>query len=111
MAGSSHRHQRHLVEGAHRSALAGSAGAVWSVADLCGSALSLATRRALDRLLTYVQTKSDAMGEVVWEVSVDSSTARAHQHASGARRRRSRADEKRGSRTSPTKDSGAAVEG
>jgi transposase len=64
-----------------------------------------------DRLLTYVQTRSDAVGEVVWEVSVDSSTARAHQHASGACRRRSRADEKRGSRTSPTKDSGAAVEG
>src|SRR5215467_11531707 len=46
-----------------------------------------------DRILTYVQTKSDAVGEVAWEVSIDSSTARAHQHASGARRQRSRADE------------------
>jgi transposase len=64
-----------------------------------------------DRLLTHVQTKSDAVGEVVWEVSIDSSTARAHQHASGARRRRSRADEKRGSLTPPTRDSDAAVEG
>jgi transposase len=63
-----------------------------------------------DRILTYVQTKSDAVGEVVWEVSIDSSTSRAHQHASGARRRRSRADEKKGSPTRPTRDSDAAVE-
>jgi transposase len=43
----------------------------------------------------HVQTKSDAVGEVVWEVSIDSSTSRAHQHASGVRLRRSRADEKK----------------
>lgn len=49
-----------------------------------------------DRILTHVQAKSDAVGEVVWEVSIDSSTARAHQHASGARRRPSQADVKRG---------------
>ena len=64
-----------------------------------------------DRILSYVQTRSDAVGEVVWEVSVDSSTARAHQHASGARRRPSQADQKRGSGTPATKDSGAAGEG
>lgn len=50
--------------------------------------------RTWDRILAHVQTRSDAMGEVVWEMSVDSSTARAHQHASGARRRPSRADQK-----------------
>jgi hypothetical protein len=44
MAGSPHDHQRHLVETAHGSALAGSARAVWTVADLCGSTLSVATR-------------------------------------------------------------------
>jgi transposase len=33
-----------------------------------------------DRILTQVQTKSDAVGEVMWEVSIDRSTARAHQH-------------------------------
>jgi transposase len=64
-----------------------------------------------DRIRTYVQPKSDAVGEVVWEVSIDSSTARAHQHASGARRRRSHADEKQGSLPPPTRDSGAAAEG
>lgn len=30
-----------------------------------------------DRILAHAQTKSDAVGEVVWEVSIDSSTARA----------------------------------
>jgi transposase len=38
-----------------------------------------------DRLLAHVQTKSDAVGEVVWEVSVDSTVIRAHPHAAGAR--------------------------
>jgi transposase len=64
-----------------------------------------------DRLLAHVQTKSDAVGEVIWEVSVDSSTARAHQHASGARRQPSRADEKRGSSTPKTKGLGGAEVG
>ena len=39
-----------------------------------------------DRLLAHAQTKSDAVGEVEWEVSVDSTVARAHQHAAGAKR-------------------------
>lgn len=37
-----------------------------------------------DRLLAHVQTRSDAVGEVVWEVSIDSTVVRAHQHAAGA---------------------------
>jgi transposase len=40
-----------------------------------------------DRLLAHVQTKSDAVGEVVWEVSIDSTAVRAHQHAAGARKK------------------------
>jgi transposase len=39
-----------------------------------------------DRLLTHAQTKSDAVGDVEWEVSVDDTVIRAHQHAAGARR-------------------------
>ncbi len=39
-----------------------------------------------DRLLTHVQTKSDAVGEVIWEVRIDSTVLRAHQHAAGARK-------------------------
>jgi transposase len=49
-----------------------------------------------DRLLAHAQTKSDAVGEVEWEVSVDSTVARAHQHAAGARNERSHKDAKRG---------------
>jgi len=49
-----------------------------------------------ERLLSHVQTKSDAVGEVEWLVSVDATVVRAHQHASGARAKRSRLDEKGG---------------
>ena len=49
-----------------------------------------------DRLLARAQTKSDAVCEVEWEISVDSTVARAHQHAAGARRRPGREDAKRG---------------
>jgi transposase len=37
------------------------------------------------RLLRHVQQRSDAVGELVWEVSVDSSVVRAHQHAAGGK--------------------------
>jgi transposase len=64
-----------------------------------------------DRMLAHAQTRSDVVGEIVWEVSIDSTTARAHQHASGARRRPSQADVKRGSSTPPTRGSAAAAAG
>lgn len=64
-----------------------------------------------DRLLAHVQTKDDAVGGVLWEVSIDRTVVRAHQHAAGARRRPSQADEKGGSRTRPTRRSGAAGAG
>ena len=37
-------------------------------------------------LLTVLQAVADAAGRIDWDVSVDSTTARAHQHAAGARR-------------------------
>lgn len=45
-----------------------------------------------ERLLSQAQTKNDAVGDVVWEVSIDSTVIRAHQHAAGARKRLGRAD-------------------
>lgn len=39
-----------------------------------------------ERLLTQIQAAQDAEGSIDWDVSVDSTTARAHQHAAGARR-------------------------
>ncbi|WP_199879241.1 IS5 family transposase [Streptomyces sp. CB02460] len=38
-----------------------------------------------ERLLQQVQAVADAAGEIVWDISVDSTIARAHQHAAGAR--------------------------
>ncbi|GAA2678536.1 transposase [Actinoplanes palleronii] len=39
------------------------------------------------RILTALQAVADAAGQIVWDVSVDSTIARAHQHAAGARKR------------------------
>jgi transposase len=36
-------------------------------------------------ILTQLQAQADAKGLITWEVSVDSTVARAHQHAAGAR--------------------------
>lgn len=38
-------------------------------------------------ILTGLQTRADATGVIVWDVSVDSTIMRAHQHAAGARKR------------------------
>lgn len=65
-----------------------------------------------DRLLAHVQTKSDAVGEVIWEVSIDSTHVRAHQHAAGARQQLARADApKKGRRKRATKRSGGVGAG
>jgi transposase len=37
-------------------------------------------------ILTALQARADAAGLITWDVSVDSTLARAHQHAAGARR-------------------------
>lgn len=39
------------------------------------------------RVLTALQALADAAGRIVWDVSVDATSARAHQHAAGARKR------------------------
>ncbi|MFC4857380.1 IS5 family transposase [Actinophytocola glycyrrhizae] len=39
------------------------------------------------RILTTLQAIADAAGRITWDVSVDSTIARAHQHAAGARKR------------------------
>ena len=38
------------------------------------------------RILTGLQARADAAGLITWDVSVDSTVTRAHQHAAGARR-------------------------
>ena len=39
------------------------------------------------QVLAALQARADAAGLITWDVSVDSTVARAHQHAAGARRR------------------------
>ncbi|WP_370221285.1 IS5 family transposase [Kitasatospora sp. MAP12-22] len=39
------------------------------------------------QILTQLQAQADAKGLITWDVSVDSTIARAHQHAAGARKR------------------------
>jgi transposase len=62
-----------------------------------------------DRLLAHVQTKSDAVGEVEWEVSVDSTVVRAHQHAAGARKKGAPTSRPRRLPTRPARRSGGAA--
>ncbi|GGP33790.1 transposase [Streptomyces abikoensis] len=40
-----------------------------------------------DRILARLQTEADAKGLITWDVNVDSSVCRAHQHAAGAAER------------------------
>lgn len=47
------------------------------------------------KLLEHVQVHQDAAGTVNWTISVDSTIARAHQHASGARAARTPAGDER----------------
>ncbi|GAA3478033.1 hypothetical protein GCM10018966_025630 [Streptomyces yanii] len=39
------------------------------------------------RIVERLQARADAEGLITWDVSVDSTIARAHQHAAGARKR------------------------
>ena len=39
------------------------------------------------RILTQLQARADAEGLITWDVSVDSTVTRAHQHAAGARKK------------------------
>jgi transposase len=38
------------------------------------------------RILTQLQAQADVAGLITWEVNVDTTIARAHQHAAGARK-------------------------
>ena len=94
MEGPSHNRQRYLVEAQDRRP--------WRDLPLCYGPWQTCYDRFVrwrrdgtwERLLSDAQTESDAVGEVKWVVSIDSTVARAHQHAAGARKRPSVRDEK-----------------
>jgi transposase len=56
------------------------------------------------QVLTGLQTRADAAGVITWDISVDSTVARAHQHAAGARKRGTSRSNRRAesSTTNPT---------
>jgi transposase len=65
------------------------------------------------RILTQLQARADAEGLITWDVSVDSTVNRAHQHAAGARKGgTSRRSRRAGStRSRPTTGSAAPAAG
>jgi transposase len=72
--------KRHPLEAAYRSTVEGLALSLRSLANLLLKSFVRWRRDGTwDRLLAHVQTKSDAVGEVEWEVSVDDTVVRAHQ--------------------------------
>ena len=63
------------------------------------------------QLLTALQAQADAQGLITWEVSVDSTIARAHQHAAGAcKGGTANAKNRAGSTSSPTTTGWDALE-
>ena len=56
------------------------------MADGVEAASSLRDRWHVDKLLRVIQAEADAAGRVDWNVSVDSSIVRAHQHSATAKR-------------------------
>ncbi|SDM52182.1 Transposase DDE domain-containing protein [Allokutzneria albata] len=79
--------RRCAVAGSDRSSVAGSAVRVRTVADGVWTVPEMAASGRVGRLLTLLQARADAAGLIFWEVNVDSTICRAHQHAAGARRR------------------------
>ncbi|WP_443059556.1 IS5 family transposase [Streptomyces sp. NBC_00443] len=62
-----------------------------------------------ERLLRQVQAEADAAGEIDWDISVDSTVVRAHQHAAGAHRS-SASPRPKGGRTARTSGRDAMAE-
>jgi hypothetical protein len=57
-----------------------------ALADRLWAVSTLAADGTWKQILSQLQAQADANGLITWEVSVDSTIARAHQHAAGARK-------------------------
>ncbi|MFI7042886.1 IS5 family transposase [Microbispora rosea] len=85
-------HKRQLIDGIRWRVRVG---APWRDVPACYGSWSAvyALFRRLQRdgtwqqILTTLQAQADAAGRITWDVSVDSTIARVHQHAAGARKR------------------------
>ena len=77
--------QRHLLDSADRGALAGSAGAFWSLADGVHYFARWRREGVFDRILAQLQIRLDAEGYIDWDLwCVDGSNVRAARAAAGA---------------------------
>ena len=65
----------------------GTAGAVWTVGDGVRAVPPLAARRYLAQHLRAAPGRAEAKDLITWDISVDSTVCRAHQHAAGARKK------------------------
>ncbi|MGW8359252.1 IS5 family transposase [Streptomyces wedmorensis] len=63
-----------------------------------------------ERLLQQVQAEADAAGEIDWDISVDSTIVRAHQHAAGARAEPPPGSRLKGGRSGRTPERNAVAE-
>ena len=75
------------MAGAHRCAVAGCAGGLWPWQTVYGLFRRWQRDGTWQKVLAGLQGRADAAGLITWDVSVDSTIARAHQHAAGARKR------------------------
>jgi transposase len=92
-----HGPERHLVEAEDRGSLARDLPERYGPWQTCYDRFARWRRDGTwDRQLAHAHTKSDAVGEVEWEVSVDSTVSRSHQHATVARRKPGREDARGG---------------
>jgi hypothetical protein len=66
--------------------VAGRAGPLRALADRLWAVSALAARRHLAADPHRLQAQADAKGVITWDVSVDTTVVRAHQHAAGARK-------------------------
>jgi transposase len=70
----------------HRGAVAGRAGPLRALADRLWAVSPWQRDGTWRRILTALQAQADATGVITWDVSVDTTVVRAHQHAAGARK-------------------------
>jgi transposase len=66
--------------------VAGHSGPLRALADVYGLFRRWQRDGTWQHILTQLQAQADAKGLITWQVSVDSTVARAHQHAAGARK-------------------------
>lgn len=79
--------KRDLVEAAHPRTVAGPARTQRAVEDRPRTSAQVDRGRHWGKILQAAIVKDDAVGDVEWVISIDSTVDWAHQHAAGARKK------------------------